>query len=50
MNVERLAQGIAQAVSPVIEVARDQERSRWRNHLANPGNQGGHLALSARPE
>ena len=50
MNVEPLAQGIAQTVSPVIEVARNQKRSRWRNHLANPAYQGGDLALSARPE
>lgn len=38
MNIQCLAQGIAQPVAPVIEVARDQERARWGNHLANPVN------------
>ena len=38
MNTERLAQRIAQTVSPVIEVARNQEWPRSRNDLTNPSD------------
>ena len=50
MNIQRLAQRIAQPVAPVIEVARNQERTRWGNYLANPGNERGDLPLSTRPK